>query len=541
MKIKILIHNKILLAAAFILTALWVCLFAGNQNVHAAVASEGKIYLENIDVTGMNYEQICAVIDEKMEKYGSDIIEIYADDVTAYVEARELGLYYANQDLPDIIASMGMRGNVFARYKIDDYISKNGAIFFFLDLRVNPDAVYTVVSEKVTALNRTPVNMKLGRNEDGTFYSIPKIDGFHVLVDETAAELTNYLCSSWHGGVGGFEAVTEVDEAIGSIGGDISMITSELGVGSTNYDFNGKYAPRAANIENGTSKINGTLLYPGDTFSTEAMLVPFTEENGYQYAPGYENGTVVDTIGGGICQVSSTLYRAVLEAELEVVERYQHSMLVGYVDPSMDATIAENSLDFKFRNNTDSTIYIEGTAENGVVTFRIYGHETRDPGRTIAFESEESDRQEAKMELALDPNMEYGAYDYQDPHDGLSARAYKIVYQDGTEVAREHINSSYYVKSDGHLICGIKNAPGDVIALLEIAIAGENMGEMFILCGYDIYGNKEGGYTPEEAVALVSQLNAEALSAAGGGSESSPDQGNSGEGQPSEGSGEGGE
>lgn len=115
-------------------------------------------------------------------------------------------------------------------------------------------------------------------------------------------------------------------------------------------------------MTNGCRLIDGTLLYPGDEFSTYETVAPFSEANGYYMAGSYLNGKVVDSIGGGICQVSTTLYNAVLLAELDVTMRYNHSMVVSYVDPSADAAIAESSgKDFKFVNNTDYPIYIEGT------------------------------------------------------------------------------------------------------------------------------------------------------------------------------------
>ena len=93
------------------------------------------------------------------------------------------------------------------------------------------------------------------------------------------------------------------------------------------------------------------VLYPGDTFSAYEVVSPFTEENGYYMAGSYLNGKVVDSLGGGICQVSTTLYNAVLLAELEIVERAPHSMIVNYVEPSSDAAIAGTYKDFKFKND----------------------------------------------------------------------------------------------------------------------------------------------------------------------------------------------
>lgn len=130
-------------------------------------------------------------------------------------------------------------------------------------------------------------------------------------------------------------------------------------------------------------------MYPGDTFSTYNTVKPFSTENGYEMAGSYLNGKVVDSIGGGICQVSTTLYNAVLRAELEVTERHNHSMIVTYVDPSADAAIAESSgKDFVFVNNTDYPIYIDGHTADKKITFTIYGVETRAKNRAVDYESE---------------------------------------------------------------------------------------------------------------------------------------------------------
>ena len=115
---------------------------------------------------------------------------------------------------------------------------------------------------------------------------------------------------------------------------------------------------------------------------------PYTKENGFAEAGAYQNGKVIQSMGGGICQVSSTLYNAVILAELGVEQRQPHSMLVDYVQPSMDAAIAGDYKDMKLKNTTETPIYIEGYVSGGYVTFTIYGKETRPENRTIKFVSE---------------------------------------------------------------------------------------------------------------------------------------------------------
>ena len=122
---------------------------------------------------------------------------------------------------------------------------------------------------------------------------------------------------------------------------ELSKVKDVLGTFSTNYASSA--AGRKANIANGSKKINGSVIYPGEEFSVYQTVAPFNADNGYKLAGAYENGTTVDAYGGGICQVSTTLYNAVIRAELEVTERSGHSMIVGYVDPSADAAIAESS------------------------------------------------------------------------------------------------------------------------------------------------------------------------------------------------------
>ena len=175
-------------------------------------------------------------------------------------------------------------------------------------------------------------------------------------------------------------------------------------------------------------------------------MSPFSEANGYYMAGSYVSGKVVDSLGGGICQVSTTLYNAVLLAELEVTERYNHSMIVGYVDPSADAAIAESSgKDFKFVNNTDYPIYIEGYTHDKQITFNIYGKETRDAGHSVRYESEVLEVINPPADqIYADAGQPIGYIVTESAHIGYKARLWKITLENGVEVSREQVNSSSY-------------------------------------------------------------------------------------------------
>lgn len=150
------------------------------------------------------------------------------------------------------------------------------------------------------------------------------------------------------------------------------LYSNLLGTYSTN--FGGSSAARAVNVRLAASRINGTELMPGEEFSYDKTILPRNAQNGYMAAPVYVGNKVESGMGGGICQPSSTLYVAALYANMEITERHNHSLKVGYIPPGLDATIAEGSLDLKFKNSSAYPVKICSSAENGVLTFSFYGY-----------------------------------------------------------------------------------------------------------------------------------------------------------------------
>ena len=155
---------------------------------------------------------------------------------------------------------------------------------------------------------------------------------------------------------------------------DVSGIKDVLGVFTTRYNSNNHN--RAHNIEVAGNKINNYLLLPGEEFSMDFALGPRTSSNGYMQAPIIFQSRIVPGTGGGICQVATTLYNAVLLSSLEVTKRVHHSIPLGYVPPGQDATISEGYIDLKFKNNRDYTICIAAYVRNGTITVEIIGRKS---------------------------------------------------------------------------------------------------------------------------------------------------------------------
>ena len=140
---------------------------------------------------------------------------------------------------------------------------------------------------------------------------------------------------------------------------------------TTRYDASAK--DRTTNLVIACQKLNGKVIMPGETFSYNKTLGKRTAAAGYKNAAVYENGQVVDGIGGGICQISSTLYNAVLMANLEIVERRNHQFVTSYLPAGRDATVVYGAIDFKFKNTRQYPIRLSASAKNGIATISIYG------------------------------------------------------------------------------------------------------------------------------------------------------------------------
>jgi len=163
--------------------------------------------------------------------------------------------------------------------------------------------------------------------------------------------------------------ITKPKVTIGDIGTE--AFPDKLATFTTRYDVSNK--DRTVNLVLACQKINEKVVSPGEVFSYNKTLGARTVEAGYKNAKVYSNGEVVDGIGGGICQISSTLYNSVLLANLEIVERRNHQFVTSYVPAGRDATVVYGMTDFQFKNTRKYPIRIVASAQNGIATVSIYG------------------------------------------------------------------------------------------------------------------------------------------------------------------------
>ena len=220
---------------------------------------------------------------------------------------------------------------------------------------------------------------------------------------------------------------------------------------------------RDTNLRLACEAINGIILYPGQTFSYNEALGERTTARGYKPGPSYADGKTVKTIGGGICQVSSCLYYCAMTADLEILTRDNHGFAVSYMPLGMDAAVSWGSLDFRFKNTTNSPIRIDAVSDGGETTVSIMGTDDRDYYVKMEYEVLATYAYSTTYQTMSAGNSQgYKDGDYiTEPHTGYTVQTYRCKYKKGTDelISKDKEDASYYNKCDA-VICVIGSSGG---------------------------------------------------------------------------------
>lgn len=401
------------------------------------------ISIDGIDVSGLTFERARALVVETV----STATDGYALIVKSSDGSKEYKYSYEDFDIKfdvDRALKNAMEyGNVDEEYLADMRALENGVDF----------SIYSYSRPKINSFIRAigvqntvePHNATCTHN--GSHFEVqPETVGYKVDAEKILKEALSLMDSRTFNKTITFD-IERVDPAVTSE--DFAYIDNELSSFASRYT--GGDQNRIQNLRNGCAKINGTILYPDEVFSTNDAFNPCTEANGWASAGTIVGGKLEDSLGGGMCQVSSALYDAALYAELEIVERYNHSLKVGYAPYAFDATLAGDYLDLKFRNNTGYPIFIESYLTDSSVCVNIYGYNRFGSGRTIELENKFiEDIPHGDYEIVYDDKLPKGEEHIEVGQlDGKKYELYKKVYQNGELVDTIKVNTSTYKPRNG--------------------------------------------------------------------------------------------
>jgi len=450
--------GKFLASSTLLILALIV--FAFSDKAFAEEKEDtifNGVFIDTVDVSGMTAKEAQQALKKHIDELRKKSFALVVGDKTLIITMEDLDYTYADEPVKYIRQALGLgkSGNLIKRYK-DKKDIEHGKKVYPLTYTYNESKLRKLIEADARKLEKAPKNASFKR-ENGKFVYTDHIIGYKIEIEPTIENIKKQL-DNWNRLDFVIHAVTtEVEPEFTRE--DLEKCNSILGEFTT--EFTDSSEDRAANLANGARLINNAILYPGDVFSSLSYLLPFSLENGYYMAGSYNAGRIEQTIGGGACQVTTTLYNAALLAELEIVERYNHSMTVSYVDLAFDAAVSESAgKDFRFKNSTDMPILIEAFSEDRKITFRIWGHETRDTeNRVVKYENKilKEINPPSQEKVTKDPTKPTTYRKVtQQAKKGYSAELYKVVYENGVEISRELINKSYYNAEPAHVTIGTK-------------------------------------------------------------------------------------
>ena len=398
-----------------------------------------NIFINNVNVGDLNKADALAKVKKEVSsaKLDANINLVHEDKKLTY-KLSELG---AQLDFEAAINA------AFAVGRSDDKAKNSAEIKSLETQKLDLEAALTydkniltsAVAEISQKINVEPVDASMER-VNGEFVIIPEVNGVSVDTEKLMQDIVKIFEGS---------SITDITIAVSEVSAEFSekmFVDATKPIGSFYTVISGSEAGRNKNLDTASAKINDYVLYPDEVFSTNKVFGEMTADNGYRMAPVIVGGELTNGMGGGVCQVSSTLYMALLYAEVEIVERQNHSQKVGYADYGYDATLAGDYIDLKFKNNTGHPLTIESYIEGNKLYVNLYGHEVHEPGRRLEFYNVFTGSVEAPGENVVnDPELPLGERVVKtSARNGVNYDLYKIVYNGNTEVSREHVNTSKY-------------------------------------------------------------------------------------------------
>lgn len=360
-------HPAIPLASGFVLLSGGIGIAGFSTHLPNSRIVAG-VTIAGIDVGGLTREEATAALQETLERQDkSEIILRHPNKPDTW--RRTLGMLGAEPNLNtalDQALAVGDAESVAQRVINGD---KPRGVAISIPIEIAENASKAWLRQIAHRLNRAPSDAHaFAKKGVGLTIDRPHKTGTRLEMDATWKEVLSF----GDGLFDGSEATVLLTSTEPKItNADLSPLGTLRSAYFTNYASSS--ANRKSNLALAATKLDGHLLQPGEVFSYNDRVGPRTESRGWKTAHQFQDGQIVDGIGGGVCQSSSTLYNAVLMGGLKIVERHNHSLPVAYLSPARDASVSYGHLDFKFANNTDGPLYITAAADGKKFHIRLYG------------------------------------------------------------------------------------------------------------------------------------------------------------------------
>ncbi|HHK5598570.1 vancomycin resistance protein [Bacillus anthracis] len=368
---------------------------------------------EGISLDGKNKKDIQAIINQKITELDQkSLTYIFQNDKQTYTW-KDLGINYKEKDIIDKIFKE-QEGNAMNRYKMRKQ-AENGELKrdYKLTPQLNTTAYESFMKDKYNETLKNPVNAEL--SIEGTTVNISQSQNGEKIDKGKLTDLTQQAITSGTSDITLPVTLLKPERSTE----DIQKMGIKEVIAEYSTPMAGRNGNQSFNVNKSANTLSGVIVAPDETFSFNGRVGVTDAAHGYKSAAVFSQGKVIQSAGGGVCQVSSTLYSAALRADLGIVSRSNHSMPVNYLPLGQDAAVADYGPDLKFKNNTGNHIYIQAFSNGGSITTRIFGTNT---GKNVEVSSQVISR----------------------TNDKITAVTYKKVTQNGEVISNGQISKSVY-------------------------------------------------------------------------------------------------
>lgn len=408
-KIGLVITTVIALVTLVILSAIGCTTYSFKDKTY-----EG-IFVSDINVSNLTESELI----EKISNHYSNLLAnfkvtfTYKNMFNETYSAKDLGFYYDSDKISKEIFDFGKDGNIFSN-SIERLKLKSEPYHFNFKPKYNPEALKEKLTKISYKIDKNKVEPKISFS--GNSVSATKEStGYKVDLEKLKDMILKDLNDNGHD-TNSCKIEIPVEELHPEL--TQSEVQKMTILGTYETKLPSLTGGRTHNIRTYLSKLNGTILMPEDIFSADKEGEERNASNGYTNAPGFINNKVVDIMAGGICQGVTTLYNAVLYADLKIVERAPHSLPVTYVPLGRDATMASGVIDFKFKNDLKNPVLVQTYITNdGHVKASIWGI-----------------NEHPNIKIVIDVEQ----------HGPKSSSTYKEIYENGVLVKRELLSKDKY-------------------------------------------------------------------------------------------------
>ncbi|MFE6139070.1 VanW family protein [Bacillus sp. NPDC057893] len=368
---------------------------------------------EGISLEGKNKADIQTIVNQKVNELNQKSLNyVFQNDKQNYTW-KDLGVDYKEKDIVNNIFKE-QEGNVMNRYNMRKQ-AENGEVKrdYKLTPQLNTTTYETFIKDKYNDTLKNPVNAEL--SVEGPTVNISQSQNGEKIDKGQLTALTNQAITSGTSDVA--LPVTPIKPERSTE--DIQQMGIKEVIAEYSTPMAGRNGNQSYNVNKSATTLSGVIVAPDETFSFNGRVGVTDAAHGYKSAAVYSQGKVIQSAGGGVCQVSSTLYSAALRADLGIVSRSNHSMPVNYLPLGQDAAVADYGPDLQFKNNTGKHIYIQAFSNGGSITTRIFGTNT---GK----------------------NVEVSSQVISNTGDKITAVTYKKVTQNGEVISNGQISKSVY-------------------------------------------------------------------------------------------------